>query len=80
MSWTFLGFELLVMTVATPALVASLAATIFVLIPPVPSADPADETSAVREAVSETTSIGRADGSVLGLAVYRQSTSVIRKR
>src|SRR5690242_2505581 len=74
------GFELLVMTVVTPALVASLAATIFVLIPPVPSADPAEFTSAVSSAMSSTTSIAFASGFVLGFLSYRQSTSVIKKR
>ncbi len=74
------GFELLVMTVVTPALVANLAATIFVLIPPVPSADPAELTSAVSSEMSSTTSIALASGFVLGFLSYRQSTSVIRNR
>lgn len=41
---TLPGFEDLVMMVVTPADVPSRAAMIFVLIPPVPSADPALET------------------------------------
>lgn len=41
---TLPGFDDLVMIVVTPADVPSRAAMIFVLIPPVPSADPALET------------------------------------
>jgi len=57
------------MMVVTPTLVASLAATIFVLIPPVPREEPAVETSASKVEISETTSIGCASGFVRGLEV-----------
>ena len=57
------------MIVVTPALVPSFAATIFVPIPPVPREDPAEETSASKEEISVTTSIGLASGFVRGLAV-----------
>ena len=69
MACTFPGFELLVTIVVTPALVANLAATILVFIPPVPRDEPAVETSAVSDEISVTTPIGRASGWILGLAV-----------
>ena len=60
------GFEERVMTVVTPAEVARRAATILVDIPPVPRVEPAEETSAARVEMSETTSIGWASGWVRG--------------
>lgn len=45
MLMTLPGFEDLVMMVMTPAEMPSLAATILVLMPPVPSDDPALETA-----------------------------------
>lgn len=60
------GFEDLVMTVVTPADVANRAATILVDMPPVPSAEPALDTSASRSAMSSTTSIALASGLVRG--------------
>lgn len=74
------GRELRVIIVVTPALVARRAATIFVLIPPVPNEEPAEDTSAVRVEMSDTTSITCASGLVRGLDVYKPSTSVIRNR
>ena len=76
----FPGLEDRVITVVTPAEVARRAATILVDMPPVPRAEPAEETSASREATSSTTSIAWASGLVLGFLSYRQSTSVMRKR
>ena len=68
-AWTYVtmltifpGFEDRAMTVVTPAEVARRAATILVDIPPVPRLDPAEETSASREEISCTTSIGWASG------------------
>ena len=60
------GLEERVMTVVTPAEVASRAATIFVDMPPVPRAEPAEETSASIDATSSTTSIAWASGFVRG--------------
>ena len=60
------GLEERVMTVVTPAEVASRAATILVDIPPVPREDPAEETSASSDETSSTTSIAWASGLVLG--------------
>ncbi len=60
------GFDDLVMMVVTPAEVPSFAAIILVLMPPVPSAEPALETSASRPPMSSTTSMGRASGFVRG--------------
>ena len=64
-AWTYVtiltmfpGFEDRAMTVVTPAEVARRAATILVDIPPVPRLDPAEETSASREEISWTTSMG----------------------
>lgn len=79
-SWILPGRELRVIMVVTPALVARRAATIFVLIPPVPNEEPAVDTSASRLEMSDTTSITCASGLVRGLDVYKPSTSVIRNR
>lgn len=68
------------MMVVTPALVARRAATILVPMPPVPRDEPAEETSASRAVISGTISMTVASGSLRGLAVYRPSTSVKRKR
>ena len=80
MAEMFPGLLLFVMTVVTPALVANRAATIFVLIPPVPNALPAELTSAASSAMSSTTLMLLASGFVLGFLSYRQSTSVIRNK
>ena len=60
------GLEERVMTVVTPAEVARRAATIFVDMPPVPSEEPAEDTSASSDATSSTTSMGWASMCVLG--------------
>lgn len=60
------GLEERAMTVVTPAEVARRAATILVDMPPVPREVPAEEMSASRVLMSETTSIGSASGCVRG--------------
>ncbi len=60
------GLEERVITVVTPAEVARRAATIFVDMPPVPRAEPAVETSAARQDISCTTSIGSASRLIRG--------------
>jgi hypothetical protein len=66
MLYIFPGFEDFVMIVVTPADVARRAATILVIMPPVPRAEPAVETSASRVEMSLMTSIGFAEGLVRG--------------
>ncbi|KAH3687271.1 hypothetical protein WICPIJ_001733 [Wickerhamomyces pijperi] len=71
------------MIIVVPASVAKSAAISFVVIPPVPTSDPAPElvlTWFLKEAKSSTIKTGSASGFSRGLSVYRQSTSVIRNR
>ena len=74
------GSPLEQMTIVVPAAVAMRAAVSFVTMPPVPHCVPAVVVSAVSRERSSTTRIGVAVGSVLGLAVYSASTSVIRNK
>lgn len=67
-------------TIVVPAAVAIRAAVSFVTIPPVPHCVPAVVVSATSLVMSSTTWMGRAVGSILGLAVYKASTSVIRNK
>lgn len=68
-SKTFPGLDDRVITTVTPAEVASCAAVILVDMPPVPRAEPADDTSAANVEISYTTSIGAAVGSRRGFVV-----------
>ena len=68
-SHTLPGLDDFVIIVVTPAEVARMAATILVDIPPVPRADPLEDTSAVKLEMSRTSEIGAALGSVRGLVV-----------
>mmetsp|Transcript_54446 Transcript_54446/g.121839 ORF Transcript_54446/g.121839 Transcript_54446/m.121839 type:complete len:279 (-) Transcript_54446:228-1064(-) len=61
-----------------PAQWAVRAAFTFVDMPPVPSDEPASRVSTFSSKAWLTTRIGSADGSTLGFAVYRKSTSVKR--
>lgn len=63
------GSEERVIIVVTPADVARRAATILVNMPPVPSAEPAEDVLASRADMSSTTSMGRASGFCRGLEV-----------
>src|SRR2546421_13076067 len=63
---TLLGFDERVMVVVVPAAVANRAATILVAMPPVPRVDPAEDTSASRESMSGTISMGCASGNFRG--------------
>lgn len=60
------GLEDFVMMVDVPAEVARRAAMILVAMPPVPRAEPAEETSARRASMSATTRIGWASGNFRG--------------
>lgn len=74
------GSEDLQMTVVTPAEVANLAAMILVDMPPVPTEEPAEDTSACMSDMFSTTCIGSASGCWRGFLSYRHGTSVMRKR
>ena len=78
----FPGSEPSVMIVEHPAAVARSAAIIFVIIPPVPNELPEESTTTVsfNLLISSTTLIARAFGSILGLLLYKESTSVNRNR
>lgn len=69
-------------TVVVPAAVASSAAMSFVDMPPVPRDVPRVEvdTCCFTFSMSRTTLTGFASGLLRGLSVYKQSTSVKRKR
>ena len=68
-------------TVWHPDAVASLAAAIFVAMPPVPKFDPAPAlVSTSRSSMFSTSGMMVAFGSLLGLPVYSPSTSVNKKR